>query len=198
MNQVIETIRSRRSIRKMREDPPTREQIEQILEASTWAPNHFLTEPWRFVVISGEERKKLGDVLAQAVASKMPQQKTEDPEQQKRDEEQLRAEREKPLSAPVIIAAIFSPRNDEAKIVQQEELVAAGAALQNLLLAAHSLGLGAIIRTGKQAYAEQVRSYLGIREKESLLGLVFLGYPSEPPRPTKRTPIDAKVQWRGL
>ncbi|MGI0091279.1 MAG: nitroreductase family protein [Nitrososphaerales archaeon] len=194
-SQVIESIRSRRSVRKMTGDVPPREQIEQILEAASWAPNHHLTEPWRFIVIARDERKKLGEVLAEAVANKT--QKTEDPEQKKRDEEQLRVEREKPLSAPVVIAAIFSPK-DEAKVIPQEELVAAGAALQNLLIAAHSLVLGTMIRTGRHSYAEQVRAFLGLNEKESLLGLVYLGYPSEPPKQTKRTPIDVKVEWRGL
>ena len=68
MNPVIDAIRSRRSVRIMRTDVvPSRDQIEAIVEAATWAPNHHLTEPWRFVIITGYGRNRLGEVLAQAL-----------------------------------------------------------------------------------------------------------------------------------
>ena len=84
--------------------------------------------------------------------------KTGDP----RVEEVLKLEREKTLRAPVIIAVISSQNGGE-KIVPQEEIVAAGAALQNMLLAAHSLGLGAMVRSGPHSYLQPVRDYLGLQ-----------------------------------
>ncbi len=166
--------------------------IKEILEAATWAPNHHLTEPWRFVVIANEERLKLGESMAAALRSGM---KSVDESQVK---EVLRIERDKALRAPVIIALICAQKSGE-RIVAQEEMVAAGAALQNLLLAAHSIGLGAIVRTGPHAYSQPVRDYLSLEEKELLVGFIYLGYPVDSTLPAaKRSPVDSKVEWRGL
>jgi nitroreductase len=173
----------------MKEEAPPKDIIMRILEAATWAPNHHMTEPWRFVVFEGDERKKLGDALSKALE---PTIKNDD---QKR-EELLRQEKEKPLSAPVIIAMIFCPKQG-GKIIPQEEIVSAGASLQNALLAAHSLGLSTFVRTGAHAYSEPVKNYLGIKENESLLAFVYLGYRAEEPRPTSRTSVEARIEWRG-
>ncbi len=192
-NPVIEAIKSRRSAKNLNlERSPSRELIEEILEAAIWAPNHHLTEPWKFVVIAGDERLRLGQSMAAALKTTM---KTEDP----RTEEVLKIEREKALRAPVIIAVISSKNdNKSGKIIHQEELVAAGAALQNLLLAAHSFGLGALVKTGPHSYLQPVREYFGLQENESLIGLVYLGYPAEPAGTSKRSPLDTKVEWRGF
>ena len=81
----------------------------------------------------------------------------------------------KPLSSPVVIALIGSPRKGE-NVVPQEEIVAAGAALQNMLLAAHSLGLATSVRTGAHSYSEEVRGFFEMGEGESLIGMVYVGY----------------------
>ena len=128
--------------------------------------------------------------MAEALKSMM---KTDDP----KADQVLKQEREKTLRAPVIIAVISSPKAGE-KIVPQEEMIAAGAALQNILLAAHSLGLGAIVRSGVQSYLQPVRAYFALHEKESLVGLVYLGYPVEAPVESKRSPLEGKVEWRGF
>ncbi|MBW7457383.1 nitroreductase family protein, partial [Paenibacillus sepulcri] len=61
---IIEAIHTRRSIGRVKEDPIAKEQIETILEAGIWAPNHRLTQPWRFFVMSGDGRNRLGDAYA--------------------------------------------------------------------------------------------------------------------------------------
>jgi len=193
LNPVVEAIKTRRSVKNVDlKRTPSPETIKQILEAATWAPNHHMTEPWRFVVIANEHRLKLGESMAAALKGGM---RTIDESQIK---EVLRVERDKALRAPVIIALICSQKSGE-RIVPQEEMIAAGAALQNLLLATHSLGLGAIVRTGPHAYSQPVRDYLDLAEKELLIGFIYLGYPvdSTPPA-SKRTSVDSKVQWRGL
>ena len=173
----------------MKEEAPTKELVMRILEAATWAPNHHMTEPWRFVVLEGDERKKLGDALSEALqlAIKYDDQKRE---------ELLRQEKAKPLTAPVIVAMIFCPKQG-GKIIPQEEIVSAGASLQNALLAAHSLGLSTFVRTGAHAYSEPVKNYLGIKEDESLLAFIYLGFRAEEPRPTSRSSIETRIEWRG-
>jgi nitroreductase len=187
VNPVIQAIRSRRSIRKMLTDSPTKEQVATILEAATWAPNHHLTEPWRFVVIASDERRRLGDALAEALLLTSPE----------TPHEKVEMERAKPLTAPVIIAMVASPQVGP-KIVPQEELIAAGAALQNMLLAAHALGLSTMVRTGVHGFSDRMRLYFEMNEGESLVGMVYLGYPSERPPLGKRSGYHNKTNWRGM
>lgn len=179
----IEFIISRRSAKKLDpEKKPPKETIEKIIEAGTWAPTHHLTEPWRFVVIAGEERKKLGDALARVLNE---------------SEAKLDAERKKPLRAPVIIALISAPKQ-EPNVIPQEEMVSCGAALQNILLAIHSMGLGSMIKTGKSSYSAPVREYFKMSENESLVAMVYLGYPVEALPSGKRLPFASKTEWRGM
>ena len=185
---MIRAIRTRRNAAKLSaERPVSREMVEAVLEAAIWAPNHHLTEPWRFVVIIGDERKRLGDAVADAILS-MPANPPPLPEMVER-------ERMRPLTAPVVIAAICSPNQEKGGIVQ-EELVAGGAALQNLLLAAHSLGLGTKLKTGAYSYSQAIRGFLKMKDSESLLSFVYLGFPEGEAKPGRRTGLVGKVEWR--
>lgn len=187
-NEVIRAIRTRRNAAKLSAGRPvSREMIEAVLEAAIWAPNHHLTEPWRFVVITGDERNRLGDTVADAILS-MAANPPPSPEMVER-------ERMRPLTAPVVIAAICSP-NQEKGAIAQEELVAGGGALQNMLLAAHSLGLGTKLKTGAYSYSQVIRSFLKMKDSESLIAFVYLGFPEGEARPGKRTGLDGKVDWR--
>ena len=165
---------------------PGRAEIEAVVEAATWAPNHHMTEPWRFVVVTGAGRARLGDALAAAAAAS--------PQAARASPEVVERERRKPLEAPFIVALIGSPRRAE-RIVPQEELVAAGAALQNMLLAAHSLGLASFVRTGEGAYSEEVRALFGMGEGETMVAMVYLGYAAGPVPPGRRTAAAQKTAW---
>ena len=193
MNSVLETIKARRSARKLRSDTvPEKGDITKILEAGTWAPNHHLTEPWRFVVIAGEERKRFGEAMSAFVKRSSS---SLDPS----FDSKIALERAKPLRAPVIIALVCSPKKEASNNVDlQEEIVACGAALENMLLAAHSLGFGTMIKTGSSAYSDETREFLKMSQNELLIGLMYLGYPEEIPQGSKRTPVDAKIEWLGL
>jgi nitroreductase len=185
MNPVIDAIASRRTVKKI--DPertPPRGDIETLIEAATWAPNHHMTEPWRFIVLEKGARRRLGEALAAA----MDEGTTPQPP------ERLAKEREKPLSAPVVIAIIGSPKKGEG-IVPQEEMVAAGAAMQNMLLAAHSMGLAAAVRTGAHSYSSRMKSFFGMGPEESLVALVYVGYANGVVAPGKRTPAGEKTSW---
>jgi nitroreductase len=186
MNEIIDAIRARRTVKRMDAGrSPPRAEIEAVIEAAAWAPNHHMTEPWRFVVLEKDARRRLGVVLADALAgaAAVPV-----------PAERLEKEREKPLSSPVVIALIGSPGRGE-NIVPQEELVAAGAALQNMLLAAHSLGLATSVRTGPHSYSPEVKSFFGMAEPETLIGMVYLGYASGAVPPGRRSPLREKVAW---
>ncbi|PZE22712.1 nitroreductase family protein [Paenibacillus xerothermodurans] len=185
---VWEAIRGRRSVGKVKSDPIGREQIEKLLEAASWAPSHHGTEPWRFFVMTGAGRQVLADAysdIAAAGAQGLPAEEVET----------LRKKQEsKAFRAPLVIAVAASPSKAE-KVKEIEELAAAHAAVQNMLLAAHSMGLGAIWRTGEPAYHPRMKRAFGLTESEHLVGLVYIGYPVAEPHAGRRQPISDKTVW---
>ncbi|MGH2531909.1 MAG: nitroreductase family protein [Thermomicrobiales bacterium] len=186
---VLEAIRTRRSVGTVRPEAPSRETIEAILDAATWAPNHRLTEPWRFFVLTGDARESLGDVMARSKLAG----KEGTPEELQAEYERARA---KPLRAPVIIAVAVEPATGP-KIVEIEEVAAGAAAVQNMLLAAHALGLAAIWRTGDACYDAAVKSYFDLSPASHLLGFVYLGYPAAVSVRSRHTPAAEVTRWLG-
>ena len=183
--ETYEAIMTRRSTAKCTDDIPPRSDIEKLLDAAVRAPTHHLTQPWRFVVLAGDARDELGAawVAGQAKTGK--------------DTTGLA---EKTHRAPVIIAVIDHPHLDHPKVIQEEEHYATGAAMQNILLAAHDMGLGAMLRTGPAASLQEVRDYLGVGDDEIIAGLIYVGYPApgDAERPmTRRQPATEKTEWRG-
>ena len=135
--ELFKAIYTRQSIGKFRPDPIPRQLVEQILDAAAAAPNHGRLRPWRFVVLSGNARRRLGDLMA-GVALK---------QNADLSPEKLEGERGKPLRAPVLIA-VGVDKPGQNRITEMENVCACAAAVENLLLAAHDLGLGAIWKTG--------------------------------------------------
>ncbi|WP_261800178.1 nitroreductase [Paenibacillus sp. PAMC21692] len=186
---VLEAIRTRRSIGRVKSDPVDRAVIEELLEAASWAPSHFNTQPWRFIVMTGDGRAALGEGYANVAKAGWPEMSAEELEAK------LQKERAKAYRSPVVIAAVYS-KSDDARAVYSEELAAAQAAVQNLLLSAHAHGLGAIWRSGEPMYNPLMRSALGLTEgKEEITGLIYLGYPDMAPPAQKRAPIAEKTVW---
>ena len=188
---VLEAIRTRRSMAKVSDRRPPRELVQQLIEAAFWAPNHFMTQPWRFVVLAGAAREALGEAMARALAARLERQgKQATPEQ-------LQAERARPLRAPVVVVAAVEPAAQDPRVVEVEEIEAGAAAVQNLLLAAHALGLAAYWRTGEAAYDPLVKEHLGLSPRAHIIGFVYLGYPDgELPPPKPRDPASRTV-WLG-
>lgn len=185
---TLEAIRTRRSIGKVKSDPIDKQTIEKLLEAASWAPNHFHTEPWKFFVLTGEGRRKLGEAYADVAREEMDDPTTE--ENQKR----LEREGQKPFRAPLVITVACVP-SDHPDIHRIEEIGAVNAAIQNMLLTAHALGLGAIWRTGKPTYHPKMKQHFGLREQDEILGFIYIGYPDMPLRKGRRTSYQEKTVW---
>jgi nitroreductase len=186
---VMDAIRGRRSVGKVRQDLPPREAIELILEAGTWAPCHHVTEPWRFSVIAGEAREALGDVMARAKVERMIR-------QGKPSEGEFERAKAKALRAPVIISVSVEP-DQGPKVVEIEEVEAGAAAVQNMLLVAHALGLAAMWRTGDPAYDPGVKAFLRVSQSAHIIGFIYLGYPEVAPLRARHTPHHALTTWVG-
>lgn len=188
MSTLEDIIRGRRSIGKVKGDPVPKELVEKLIEAAVWAPNHHGTEPWKFVVMTGEGRRTLGQAYADIAAESL-QELTDEERSQRLEKEVAKAFR-----APVIIAAVCVP-SDEPRVNEAEELAAANAAVQNMLLIAHDSGLGAIWRTGDPAYHPTMKKALGLAGREQVVGLIYVGYPDVQPSSSRRIPGTAKTVW---
>jgi nitroreductase len=188
--EVVEAIRTRRSYGRMTQDRPPREVIERILDAAVCAPNHYLTAPWRFIVLTGEARELLG--RAQQVALRQTFSGPDAPEHRAALEKELA----KPLRSPVVVVVAVEKSTLE-KAVWLEDVCATAAAVQNLLLAAHAEGLAAIWRTGETAYSPEVKEALHLSADAQVLGVVYLGYPDRSQPPAARPPRTAPARWLG-
>lgn len=185
---LLEAIRTRRTIGKVKSDPVDQQVIETLLEAATWAPNHRYTEPWKFFVLTGEGRRMLGEGYKAVARDEMEDPTTE--ENQKR----LQREGEKAFRAPLIITVAAVP-SDHPDVLRIEELGAVNAAIQNLLLAAHALGLGAIWRTGTPTYHPKMKEQFGLRDQDEILGFIYIGYPAISLPEGKRKSYKEKTVW---
>lgn len=182
---VLEAIRTRRSIGRVGQEPIPRETIEAILEAGNWAPSHHGTEPWRFFVMTGDGR----GVLARAYGDIAAEQAAGGGKEEQRGQAAAKAYR-----APVVIAVAASPQ-EGPKIVREEEFAAAHAAVQNMLLAAHALGLGAIWRSGDPMRHPIMKRAFGLSEREELVAFVYIGKPEAPLHEGRRRPAAEKTVW---
>lgn len=186
---VLATLRNRRSIGKMTAEIPEPGLIHHIIEAATWAPNHHLTEPWRFFVLQGDARGELGEVMASIAAAR-----ESDPDAARQAAERAIT---KPLRAPYVIAVGVEPSTDPS-IPPIEEIAAGSAAVQNMLLAAHALGLAAIWRSGWIAFEPEVREHFGISPRGTMLGFVYVGYAAMQSPFRQRRSVDEVTEWRGI
>jgi nitroreductase len=186
---LLELLRTRRSVPRVASEEPPRRLIEQVIEAAGWAPNHYKTEPWRFVVLTGKARERLGDAMAASLRRRMPS--PDAPEARAL----LDKERSKPTRAPVVIVAAVEP-SSLPKAREIEEIEAGAAGVENMLLAAHALGLATMWRTGDAAYDPEVKRFLGFAPTAHIVAFIYLGYPDVPALPPRERDLQRFTRWR--
>ena len=164
---IIDIIKSRRSIRKFTSEPVSEELVETILEAGRWAPSGLNNQPWRFAVI-----RDAG--LRQAISELTHYSKIV-------------------LAAEVLIAVFL---DTEKSYHREKDIQAIGACLENMLLEAHSLGLGAVWLGEIIRSNEQIKALLGLGKEFDLMAVVALGYPDEKPKNVKRKQLADLVIFR--
>lgn len=163
---ALEALHQRVSVAKLQAPAPDKQQQEALFRAATRAADHKHLQPWRFLVIEGEGLNQLGELFCKAALVDDPQ----------TPDKVLDSLRSKPLRAPMILVAIASCQ-EHPKVPVVEQIVSTGAAVQNMLVAAHALGIGAFWRTGAMAYHPRVLSGLGLGEAEQIVGYLYLGTP---------------------
>jgi nitroreductase len=188
---VTHAIETRRSVGRVKQDPVERGLIERVLESAVHAPNHRITEPWRFHVFTGKGRGELARARAETarLAAKA------EGEHEEMVAGRVSRERKKAFRAPVVIAVISVAGHDEVETL--ENYAACAAAVQNMQLTAHSLGLASIWRTGPVAYHEHMRRFFDLEEDDSIVAYLYLGYPDMGERPRRRSPAAERTVWHG-
>ncbi len=183
---VLELIKTRRSVKSWKPDPVPREVVERLLDAAVWAPNHKLTEPWRFYVLGPKAKKKLAELRRRLRAEKVP-----DPEAP-----EVRAALQKVYddtwATPALLAVACATSDDRVR--REEDYAATAMAVQNLLLAAASLGIGTYLRTGEMLEHPEMRALVDLPDDHRLFGVISLGYAAETPT-KRRTPAAEKTIW---
>lgn len=184
-----EVIKNRRSVSwsKMNGAVIPDDLVNAVLALADWAPTHGRTEPWRFFVYSGESLKKFGkehaDLYWQHTAEDKRMQATYD---------KLKSNVDKASH----LAIAVMKRGDNVKIPYMEEVAAASAAVQNVLLGAQAMGIASFWSTGGMTHTQALKDYLGLGNEDIVLGLIFLGYTDEPAKEgTRNTPLAEKIKW---
>ncbi len=148
-------------------DPaPDDSQLRQILEVALRAPDHGRLRPYRFIAIRGSARYRLSDLFGRAIQQREPDV----------EPAYLQKQKHKPLRSPLIVVVVASLIESE-KIPEIEQMLSAGAAAHNILLASNALGFGSIWLTGANAYDPFVRTELGLAQNERIIGFIYLGTP---------------------
>jgi nitroreductase len=165
--------------------------IDTLLEAANHAPNHYLTQPWRFFVLRGDARVRLGEAIMEEGLARWPAPNAAAEAQRRR---------QVPLSytrAPVVIVAAAMPPG-HPHTAPWEELAATAAAMQSILIAAQAMGLAAYWRSNG-AESQNARRWLGLPPEAQIAGFIYIGYPDpNAPLPEKpRRPHDEFVRWIG-
>jgi nitroreductase len=213
---LLDIIKSRRSIRAFERALPPTEIIKQCLEAATWAPSATNQQPWEFIVLTGNELEKVNEIILDNFAERMQANDSFGgvPEHLAQRQQEIFAalldagEREginpneifqKSLcffEAPVGVYFVTYRRADH------QYRLSTAAALENFLLAAHAQGLGTCWLTVTVICEEDIKKHLGISQDKELLGGVALGYPAKDSLlntfQRTRVPVDAVTRWIGF
>jgi nitroreductase len=161
--------------------------IRQALTNATWAPNHGKTEPWHFIVYTGEGIRRLSEFQSELYKKESGDKFTE-AKYKKLKEDYLKASH---------VIAICYKRDPDSRIPEIEEIAAVACAVQNLALTLHAYGYGGYWTTGGITYYESAKSFFGLAERDKLMGFYLCGSPAYDPPAIPRKPVEEKTSWIG-
>ena len=182
---VSDAIAQRRSIKRYQDRSVPREAIEALLDAAVLAPNHRLTQPWRFYVLGAESRRRYGLALGERKARKLEDSAAADAVRAKTAGEY------ESLPALIAVASVVS-ENPETR---EEDYAAVMQAVANMMLVAVERGLGTHLRTGAVMDDPAARAAVGVRDGERIVALVSVGFPAEVPPAKSRQSAASVTTW---
>lgn len=185
--QLINWIKSRRSIGNLSIPAPTENQIKAAIDCAVTAPDHKKLQPWRFIVTQGNARHELGRAFLAAAEAQAAQ------EGETLSEKARQTTYNMPLRAPVIITVV-TQMQEHKKVPPFEQMLSAGAAVQNLILALKAQGFSTVWRTGLLCNEPAVKAYFGVSADDYVTAFVYTG--SSPCDMPTRKPIDIEPLTR--
>jgi nitroreductase len=205
---IYEAMRERRSVRRFKPDPVSRDVVTSLIEAAITAPSASNKQPWRFLVVEDRARiERMAAAVREAtalVSSHIPE--ASQPSFRAYGDYFTRFENAPAVIVPIHRAmSVLSNLVDDALDAQtrgtirhmeeQSGLVGTSLALMNLLLMAHAVGLGASGMTGPLVAEPALRAILEVPDGWGIVALVPIGWPAEDPVPTDRKPVDKAIRW---
>lgn len=182
---ALTALTTRVSVGRLAAPAPSGTALDILFEAALRAPDHGGLKPWRFLVVEGEGRVRLGELMAAVALEDQPDLAPE----------KVEKARNNPLRAPMLVVAVAKVVEDH-KVPVIEQKLSVGAAVQNLMLAAHAQGYAAMWRTGELAYSRNFMTRLGLAEDEHIVGFVYLGTAMGEAREAKRPdPSEHVRRW---
>ncbi|MCH7881962.1 MAG: nitroreductase [Proteobacteria bacterium] len=187
MNPLLQLLTRHSTPAKALIDPaPDDEQLKQILKIAMSAPDHGRIQPYRFITIRDGARYELSEVFGKAVSKRDPN----------ASDAYVKKQKDKPLRSPLIVVVVACLTESE-KIPQIEQMLSAGAAAHNILLASNAMGFGSIWLTGDNAYDTTVFEALGLAANEKIIGFINLGTEKiKIPRQQEAEPDDKMFEWK--
>lgn len=185
---IHEVLRSRRTVHNYEQREVPADIVERALEAARWAPNHKLTNPWRFYLVGAETKARIAEVAATLAAEVARGSGADDP----RVEALAEVGRQKVLQSPVLIA-VSSRRVPDDPFREKEDYAATSCAIQNMQLSFWADGVGAKWGTGAVTRDPRLYAIVGADpEAEEIVGFVKAGYPAKVPE-VKRKSLEEVV-----
>jgi nitroreductase len=184
---AISAITSRTSVRRFLDRPVPRETIQRLLECAVRAPNHKLTEPWRFAVLTGGSKERFA-----AIRGRHRLKRFTDPTSAEAQAAADKVEREA-RETPVYVVVMVAVSSDE--ITREDDYAAAMMAISNLMTAAQAMGLGTYLRTGGVMRDPALLELAGVPQRFRVVGILSLGYPAEADPPRRRKSAEELTRW---
>ena len=183
---ISDLIRNRRAVFPVQynDKPISRETLEQVLQAANWAPTHRRTEPWRFKVLSGEHKARLGDFLAEKYSETESNPKNI----------KVKKFRENPRRSAAVIL-ICMQRDPNESVPEWEEIAATAMAVQNMWLMCTDLGIGSY--WSSPGLIKYMSEFIQLAEGEKCLGIFYMGYYDGDLPAGDRSPLEEKLVWLG-
>ena len=180
---ALNALQTRTASPRLIEPSPSDLDLEQIFKAGLRAPDHGMLRPWRFLVVEGEARRKLGQLFVACLKPQTPEQ----------TDKLLNSA----LRAPMIIVCVATIK-DNPKIPAIEQICSTAAAIQNMSVAIHALNFGSIWKTGAAAYDTDVKVALGLQPGDAIVGYLYVGTPTTRERvvPDLKV-VDFVKHWQG-
>lgn len=198
---LLELLRARRSVRRFADQPVSREDLARLLEAARWAPSNHNRQPWRFLVLEDRERiRGLAKAVGQALGAKLQAL----PSLASAYAGDLAHHATLFAQAPVVLVALHKhPVSVAGALLEglphpglvSGEPLSVAMAVQNLLLAAHALRLGACVLTAPLLVPETVAGALRLPAGHDLTCFIALGHPAESPEPPRRKKLEQCCEY---